>query len=113
MDVRPLIHLWLNKPEVYGGCGYSVAEMKSSVFHGDLPNANGRSLKVWGNDYSMLDVWIDIDKRIGKLDTILRFMVTVYVTTMLAEHGGDWERWQHPHMLLKEELAVIACDILQ
>ena len=113
MDLRPLIHLWLNKPEVYGGKGYDIAEMKTSVFHGDVPNSgNGKSKKVWGNDYGMLDMWIDIDKAIGKLSDFQKEGLKIYTEAMLSIHGWNWEMWKMPFPSLIAPLTVIAYDIL-
>jgi hypothetical protein len=114
MDIRPLIHLWLNKPEVYGGCGYHVANMRTSVFSGELSGNSGQSSKVWGNDYSMLELWIDLDRSIkNTLEPRDFITLGIYVTAMLETYGNNWERWKAlPHYIV-EQLRVIAYDILE
>jgi hypothetical protein len=113
MDTRPLIHLWLNPPVVYGGKGYEVATMRKSVFMGDIHNSSGKSDRVWGNDYTLLDVWIDIDKRIRKMSEYDRESLEIYAKAMVGAYGWNWERWKMPQLSLVSELAVIACDILK
>lgn len=114
MDVRPLIHLWLNKPKVCGNGDYSTANMKPSVFHGDLATtSNGIVRKVWGNDYNMFDIWLDIDRAISKMDKLLHDMFLAYIKASLTHRGTNWENWPQPYILLRDFFAVIAYDILQ
>ncbi len=113
MDLRPLIHLWLNKPETYGGCGYSAAVMRHSVFHADSASVgNGRTRRVWGDNYSMLDMWLDIDKAISRLSDFQKEGLEIYTKAMLRLHGWNWEMWKMPFPSLLRPLAVIAYYIL-
>ena len=112
MDIRPLIHLWLNKPEVYGGKDYDMATMRRSVFVSETKSGN--SERIWGNDYADLETWIDLDRSI-KNSLSMRDYTTlqIYADSMVGAYGHNWERWKALPYYIVEQLSVIAYDILR
>lgn len=111
MDIRPLIHFWLNKPntwddgECHKQCRMGVktfGQVRAMVEMVGVDPSSRFTTVTWGDPNSLLDLWIDIDKCIANCDSHETLMLEAYIRDCLLISEDDWELWPEGDVYLQD-----------
>lgn len=102
MDIRPLIHFWINKPDTWDDgstqqqtnakiSSYGQVALLEEFFDG---SSNSRVRPTWGDPFSMIELWMDLDKFIENLTSKENLLFASYLHIVLME--DNWEEWPEP-----------------
>lgn len=108
MDIRPLIHFWINKPDSYDdGEDHQTARMGIRTYSQvrGLEDMYGRcvsptTLITWGNPNKMVDLWMDLDTMVGDMESEDFLELRFYLLAVNGE--DDWDLWPTPPRNLRQ-----------
>jgi hypothetical protein len=110
MDLRPVLYMWLNKPEARDEGDHHKASMKKSATTSTYLDGDG--VRTWGDPFTMFDKWLDVDMALSRLDNGDVEKLSNYLWESYGLEGRLWEDWPEIPEDLGDALNLILSDIL-
>lgn len=103
VDLRPLLHFWLNKPDSFDdGSHDQTARQRNGVYN---PESNDWTTRKWGNSFSAIDLWIEVDSLMQSVSWISVFEY------LFKQDSQDWNKWSE--ILPNSNLGVMLYAIIE